>query len=185
MKYVLLIFVVINVSSCGNQSKNECAHPFAFDKATHYRLALPDSIVSDAYDFYFKEANSNQAPEQDLRFNREALAIAFDNSMSKQSDKSKVKSLAGIGFQRTEILKSRFAILDSMFCYLNQEPTEVAACEPIYRDLIVFEKDNKIIGWVKICLDCGISEIVGSKYKYNGMTYSVGVGKLDVVLGKE
>ena len=161
----------MRISACRNHSIHECVHPFEFDNATHYRLELPDSILGDAYRLYFND-NENTV-KQDARFNRSALAIALDNFMSKLSERNKISELVESGFIENEISKNKLGTLDSAFCHINIEPTEIPACEPVYRDLIVLEKDQKIIGWVKICFDCGMSEITGSGFRYDGLYYNL------------
>ena len=37
------------------------------------------------------------------------------------------------------------------------------ACDPFYRDILIFKKENKIVGISKICFECGLHWTIGSK----------------------
>lgn len=38
-----------------------------------------------------------------------------------------------------------------------------AFCIPIYRDILIFKKNNSVVGISKVCFDCNMNYTLGSK----------------------
>jgi hypothetical protein len=63
------------------------------------------------------------------------------------------EELTKIGFKKTEITK--FSRLKEILKYEFNVEIGVRKCETIFRDVLIFRKNNKIVGAVKICFGCG------------------------------
>ena len=71
--------------------------------------------------------------------------------------------------------------------YLNKkihEEVEVTECLPIYRDLIVFRKNKKIVGFAKICLECHKILMRGTTLSYDNFGQSGEYHQLKRILKK-
>lgn len=81
-------------------------------------------------------------------------AIVYDeypNSL----DNNFYSELKKVGYKRSQIKKVNFSKLKEILKYEINVEVGVSACETIFRDVLVFQKNNKIVGVVKICFDCG------------------------------
>lgn len=63
--------------------------------------------------------------------------------------------LIKVGYRKKEIDKAKFSKLIEVLEYEINFKFGVNACETTYRDVLVFQKNKKIVGIVKICFDCG------------------------------
>ena len=43
----------------------------------------------------------------------------------------------------------------------------LTACTPLYRDVLILKKNNKIVSILKICFDCGMIANYGDEIKNN------------------
>ncbi|MBC5834536.1 hypothetical protein G6N05_08690 [Flavobacterium sp. F372] len=65
------------------------------------------------------------------------------------------EELTKVGFKKREIDKEKFSKLKEILKYEFHVKIGVKKCETTYRDVLVFQKNNKIVGVVKICFGCG------------------------------
>jgi len=66
-----------------------------------------------------------------------------------------VSSLDSIGFNRTTISKTDYSGINEIFITRPTDECLMAlACKPVYRDILVFYHNDKIIGVAKICFTC-------------------------------
>ena len=74
-----------------------------------------------------------------------------------------IKDLSSLGFKKSSIKPKKFTDLNQIFVEKSEQDGIVFACIPVFRDLLVFKKNNKITGFAKICFECNQSHIIGSK----------------------
>ena len=65
------------------------------------------------------------------------------------------EELTKIGFKKTEIEITKFSRIKEILKYEFNVEIGVKKCETIFRDVLIFRKNNKIVGAVKICFGCG------------------------------
>lgn len=78
------------------------------------------------------------------------LNVIVGNTPKDISDLSFIEKLEEIGYTRKSIDKSRFKEIDKIFIEKPVEKHLATSCTPIYRDILLFKKQNKIIGTAKI-----------------------------------
>jgi hypothetical protein len=59
------------------------------------------------------------------------------------------------------------------------------ACDPFYRDILIFKKENKIVGISKICFECGLHWTIGSKRDVLLLGQKGDFEKLEKILSKK
>lgn len=64
------------------------------------------------------------------------------------------EELTKVGFKKSEIEKVKFSKLKEILKYEFNIEIGTSRCETTYRDILVFQKNNKIVGVVKICFGC-------------------------------
>lgn len=119
---------------------------FEFDKVEHYFM---DISKDDANDLFRKEKTSKH-----------------DSILSHlliQNDMKYTDELENYNFKKNIINESKLDSIKSIFSENNCETSFAAACIPIYRDIFIFKNKDKVVGKAKVCFDCQLDYIVGSR----------------------
>lgn len=124
---------------------------FVFDKVEHYKLA--DSTGIDEFHKY----RNNSALDS---FRLGVVRNEIPNSLS---DSSFIEKLQKIGYSDITVPEEKFQILNEIFSEKKVKNTVDYACVPVYRDILIFKKENKISGIAKICFECLQHRIYGTK----------------------
>jgi hypothetical protein len=121
----------------------------------------------DAIDYYF-----NDYPETDvdnlfdnrLRSVLDSLkmGVIVGETPKDISDLGFVKKLKEIGYVKRAINKKDFREIDDVFVEKSGAIDMAADCIYVYRDILIFKKQKKIIGTVKLCFDCNDFQIQGT-----------------------
>jgi len=81
-------------------------------------------------------------------------------------------------YKKNELNLKALKFIKSYICKtkinLNNDYSE---CMPIFRDIIIFKKQSKTVGIIKICFDCNLSNIVSSEYN----SYLFNIEELDIL----
>jgi hypothetical protein len=182
-KSFLLTCIILSLLACntatetinGNKSENKGCKPyFDFDQVEHYYLNIskdkaynPDSIDTQT---------EKQKKKLDLVTN-----LASPKTLS---DSSEYKELDKLDFTKSEIPSNKFDAVNDIFCERKHESPQYSACSPIYRDILVFKKNSKIVGLAKICFTCDQHVIVGTGNNTEEFGQSGDYDKLKEILHK-
>lgn len=164
MKPLYIIFVIIfslTVYSCENKFQKKAtpkSEPiqtdykpyFQFDKVDHYFI---DIDMGEANDL-----NANPSTEKGQR----QAEIICRRKPDVLEDSALVKGLEKYDFIKTEIPNDSLEKLNQIFHEKEQRQWEGLACTPVYRDILVFYKNNQITGIAKLCFHCQQFVIVGT-----------------------
>lgn len=132
-----------------NIKENKTEKPFFdFDKVEHYFRNISEN---DALDIILKENPSKE---------EKVLIDILENGNMNYTDK-----LEKYNFKKTLIQDSKFNSIKEIFSEKKCDSGFAAACTPIYRDIFIFKKSNKIIGKAKVCFGCRLFYIEGTKQK--------------------
>lgn len=152
--FVLLIFSCKNnsenISTEINSKSEECISYFEFDEVEYYHNDI-------SKERFFEIAKSK---EDSLFF-----SIMNRRTFSKISDTILIDILPKLGFSKMKILEKDHQELNQLFCIGDSEEITMtaAACDPLYKDILVFRKSTEIIGIAKICFSCNQSLIINQK----------------------
>jgi hypothetical protein len=86
----------------------------------------------------------------------------FRDVHDKLSDTTLLKELGELGFLKTEVMGNKFVQINEIFCERYHSKIESKTCSPVYRDILIFKKNNRIVGTAKICFVCSRSVIAGT-----------------------
>lgn len=98
------------------------------------------------------------------------------------SDTTLLKEAENVGYVRTSLDNKYFQQIEEIFCERKHKDGIAYACMPIYRDILVFKRKNKIIGTAKICFTCRQHRITGTTLNTEMFGQSGDFGKLDTLL---
>lgn len=124
---------------------------FDFDKIEHYSIEISESEV---YAMYPREKEGS--------YESRMLEVLEQNIPKEISDSSFIDNLKGLGYQKALIAANKFKEIREIFREKRTAQLYAFSCIPIYRDILIFKKNNEIIGLTKICFDCDMSHIVGT-----------------------
>jgi hypothetical protein len=80
----------------------------------------------------------------------------------KLTDTSILKDIEKLDFIKTEISSNKFDQFNDIFCERQHKENNTSICAPVYRDILLFKKGNKIIGIAKLCFTCHQFIIIGT-----------------------
>ena len=122
----------------------------------------------DEIDYYFN-AQVNEDKLGDLSNNQSKseldslkMGIILGKIPKDISNLSFINVLEKIGYKKSSVDKSKFGDIDKIFVEKSAGVYQVRACIYIYRDILIFKKDKKVIGTAKICFGCKSNEIKGT-----------------------
>jgi hypothetical protein len=162
--FFLTAFLGCN-SSTGNQKT--CNPYFQFDKIEHYYLEIEENQI---WDIEKKKIKTNKEKRQ--------LELLIEYTPDKLSDSLVLKDIGKLDFVTKEIPTNKFGQINEIFCQRNHGETIAMACIAIYRDILVFKKNNKIVGIAKICFECDQHVISGTIVNTDEFGQSGDYGKL-------
>lgn len=124
---------------------------FDYNKLDHYYIDTSDSSILSLY-------NSQDKSKID-KIKYEVIAGETPNDIT---DQEFLKFIEKIGYSKSKVDSSKFKALNKIFIEKPEEDMEVRACAPVYRDILIFKKDKKINGIMKICFNCHQYRIFGT-----------------------
>ena len=136
-KFILIVlsFVFLFLSCFGYKYFN--SSNLEFDEDYHYVIADDDvpvqTLTHDISDLENSIIYYEYPYDLDFKFHEE---------------------LTKVGFKKSEIDKAKFSKLKDILKYEFNIKIGTSRCETTYRDILVFQKNNKIVGVVKICFGC-------------------------------
>ncbi|MDF2438494.1 MAG: hypothetical protein K0Q95_2870 [Bacteroidota bacterium] len=154
---ILLSLLACNTSTetinktIGIENKG-CKPYFDFDKIEHYYLNISEDKV-------YNPDSINDKTEKEKRKLDLLTNLA---SPQKLADTSEFANLESFDFTKAEVPSAKFDLINGLFCEKTHENAQYSACAPVYRDILIFRKDAKIVGMAKICFTCDQHVIVGT-----------------------
>ncbi|CAM4406430.1 hypothetical protein [Flavobacterium terrigena] len=133
---VFLSLVLLLLSYFGY--KHFSSKNLEFDSVSHYAIADEDvrdeNLLNDNYSHLQSAIIYDDYPYNlDFKFHEE---------------------LTEVGFKKSEIDKAKFSKLKDILKYEFNIKIGTSRCLTTYRDILVFQRNNKIVGVVKICFGC-------------------------------
>lgn len=163
--FIILLFFL--TSSLLLQRVN--APYFKFDSVEHYSLTIDESIFI------------NDSKNKDVIDLYEYL---LGEKINELKDTNQLTELIRLGYQKSILPSSKNAELNKLFSEKGKIIPILLDCEPMYRDILVFKRKNKIIGIAKIYFQCGQSEFIGTSKKTDGFGRNGEFEKLKNLLSK-
>ncbi|MCU7615714.1 hypothetical protein NZ698_00770 [Chryseobacterium sp. PBS4-4] len=123
---------------------------FNYDEIDHYKIE-----IDDADDLYFDQ---NISSIDQLKYK-----VIYQNTPENIDDLDFLNFLNEIGYLKQKINSTDFNNIDNIFIEKPEEEMMTAGCIAIFRDILVFKKNNEVTGVAKICFSCHKYQIVGTE----------------------
>lgn len=156
-------FCLLIISACNShtdttksvtpKSTNQvtCIPYFEFDHIDHYRLNMDED---ELWDIEQKKIKTEKEKGQ--------LELLIQYTPDKLSDSSILRNIEKLGFVKNEVPADKFTQIKEIFCQRKHKEVYWLSCVAVYRDILVFKKENEIIGIAKICFSCDQNVISGT-----------------------
>ena len=138
--FVLLLAICFSCSE-KQEARNNTTQPyFNFDKITHYKNDIAENDIYMLYDKPDKSANDSLY----LEIVEEDMPVSIQDTIF-------INSLEEFGFIKNDLNRKDYSKIKEIFSFKKHDQVSETLCIPVYRDIFVFKKNNKIIGIAKIC----------------------------------
>lgn len=167
----LNVLLMICLSSCTNnkpvasQTKATNLY-FNYDEVEHFHIELANVALK------------NIAIESRYK----SLFEVLTQPITSISDSAFFTTLYTYPFKKKLIPSTQFASLDSIFQVKKHQSFGSYACIPTFRDILIFKKDEHVVGIAKICFECEQHSIVGTKQNTDNFGQSGDYEKLAQLL---
>jgi hypothetical protein len=153
-------FITESTINLNNYKIEECKSTlFDYDRIEYYN--------SDVDDFNGSILNGKDSIK----------VIMLNNYFTEINDSINLNQIENY-YKKNELSLKALEFIKSYICKtkinLNNDYSE---CMPIFRDIIIFKKQSKTVGILKICFDCNLSNIVSSEYN----SYLFNIDELDIL----
>ncbi|RYY10790.1 MAG: hypothetical protein EOO04_36325 [Chitinophagaceae bacterium] len=176
MKHLLLLLIGICLTGC-NDRKDEVAagsQPFfTFDRVDYFHY----EIDRNGFD-------SIAAKEDKSRMEQALLQILQKNVPVSTIDTLFIPNMAKLNFNQKQIDPKHYPELKRLFSVNKPGKDATTACEPIFKDVLIFREKRKVVGVAKLSFDCDKSYIIGSRYAPAGFGGAGEFAKLRPILSE-
>lgn len=130
---------------------------FDFDKVTYYHNDLTDGEFADLIE-----------KEDSITKSGDDLVRAITSDIPEKLNDTLITNIKDNYPLKIEIPEKDLPFLKNIFMEKYKDRDWGTACEPMYRDVLVFRKNRKLTGIVKICFGCSIFSFSGTKANTGG-----------------
>ncbi|GGG44148.1 hypothetical protein [Epilithonimonas arachidiradicis] len=185
VKFLLLIIIIIN-TSC-NFSKNQ-SDKSSKEQGDNVKSGKP-FFDFDAVDYYSNDIDENIAMNLlNLQNNSELDKLKYDLIVGETpeniNNNNFTDDIIKVGFKKSEIESKDFQSITQLFSESTERDGLYFTCIPIFRDILVFKKNKRIIGAAKICFGCNRNQIIGTKANTNNFGQGKDYEMLSLILNK-
>ncbi|MDI9340859.1 MAG: hypothetical protein QM534_09860 [Sediminibacterium sp.] len=124
---------------------------FEYDAIDYYSSHFDELQIGSLYDNEFK-----------TKIDSFKTGVILGDIPHDISDLFFIDVLEKIGYIKTTIDASKFKSIDSIFTEKPATEYLATACIYVYRDILIFKKNKKIIGTAKVCFSCMANQISGT-----------------------
>lgn len=124
---------------------------FDFDELIHFQIEIDENKLLE------REEDNLTITE---RLQNDLIIMEKPEALS---DTSFISQLEAIGFKKNIVSKKKFDRINNIFSVKQPKESVAYSCIAVFRDILVFKKNSKIVGIAKICFSCDQNRIVGTE----------------------
>ena len=152
-RFTLIVFLILTISC---NKKEDDLYFYNFDEVDYYHKNISDNDL-------FAEYDKIKLPNYDNTY----LKILQNEYPKDVNNSSFTNDLLKFGYTKKIIVKSKLNEINKIFSKKTCNELSATGCIPIYRDIFVFKDKGKTIGIAKICFQCRLDYIIGSKQNWD------------------
>lgn len=173
---ILTTIIFLTIIACNQKADRkteivDCRPYFTFDNVEYYSIAISEDSVHNLDEKEQKTIDEDKLVELLIRDKPDTL-----------SDTTIFTNIQTLGFKKKEIPKDKFDQLNKIFCERKHEEGLYSLCIAVYRDILIFKRQGKTIGFARICFDCGDSIIAGTDKDWSEFGQSGDFQRLGAIL---
>jgi uncharacterized Rossmann fold enzyme len=151
-----LLFCLIFITSCNKKAENNNMNYFDFDEVEYYHKSISENDIMTEYE-----------KSKSLNYDKSYLKIVENEYPEKLNDLEFATNLSKFGYEKKKFEKTKHTLINQIFSKNNCTELTASSCIPIYRDIFIFKQKAKVIGVAKVCFDCNMAHILGSKQNWD------------------
>ena len=184
---LLLLFIALAICNCNSPTETKIES--GSDSLITKQVVGKKFFEYDEIDYYFSDLYKSKLEElydnpPKTEIDSFKLGVVLGGIPKDISDLSFIRILDKIGFKKSYLDKATFVEIDSFFVEKQVKEILVSKCIYVYRDILIFKKNNKVIGTAKICFGCRGHEITGTTANTNNFGQDGDYSKLEKLLRK-
>lgn len=177
--FKLGVFYLLSLilASCNSQVESENwdefkVYYFDFDQVDYY-----STFVSE--DSLYSLELSNIVNTKTDRF----IEVLSEDVPTTIVDTAFIEELESFGYDYQLVPDYKHYELNDLFREKSFDPSEMKwMCMPVYNDILIFKRQNKIVGIAKVCFGCSILHVVGTTANTQNFGSCKGFWKLQKLL---
>jgi len=144
---------------------------FDYDAIDHYQTDFDELKIGELDD------NKSKSEIDSLK-----MEIILGDIPHSISDLAFIEKVEKVGYKKSIVDKSKFKSIDEIFVEKTTLENIATACIYVYRDILIFKKQGKVVGTAKICFDCLADQIKGTTANTENFGQDGDYGKLAKIL---
>ncbi len=170
---LLTAILFLTTIGCNRNTNNkvDCSPYFIFDQVEHFSTSISEDSV-----FRLIELDTLTFDQSKL------LGLLMNNKPDTIPDTTSFLDIEKFGFTKKEIQKDKLGQLNSIFCERKHDNAIYTLCAAVYRDILIFKRQGKTIGFARVCFDCGDSIIAGTDKDWSEFGQSGDFQRLGAIL---
>lgn len=151
-----LLLCLILITFCNKKTDNNNMNYFDFDEVDYYHK---DIIENDIFKEYEKAKLTG--------YDNSYLKIVHTEYPTKLNDTEFIKNLIKYDYVNKKLNKLQHNQVNEIFSKNDCSELTANGCVSIYRDIFIFKKEKEIVGIAKVCFECRMAYIIGSKQNWD------------------
>jgi len=156
IKIINTLFYLTLITSCNTKIDNKNNSYFYFDELEYYHKDISDNDVLSEY-------KKSELPNYD----KDYLKILENEYPINLNDSLFIQKIIKFGYKKKKVEKSNINQINQIFSKKKCTKLTANGCIPIYRDILIFKQNGKTVGVAKVCFDCNMAYIIGSKQNWD------------------
>jgi len=124
---------------------------FDYNEIDYYQIETKEDEITEL------DQNQDKSKIDKLKYN-----LVIGEAPESINDLDFLNYIDKVGYLKKKINPSKFENINKIFVEKPEEEMVVAACIPVFRDILVFKKNGKVTGIAKICFDCHQYRLIGT-----------------------
>ena len=160
---IIILSLFFSISSCNQEGKNNLpnknklikplSHYFDFDEVVHYKTDLDSEQARDLI-------NKRNKSKQDTLLLIAVSSLWLPRALT---DTNFLNSLETLPFEKKALPNTSISLINNIFKEkVPIDEIEENMCLPLFRDILIFKKFQRINGLAKICFECQQHYIIGT-----------------------